>query len=154
MDEVRRAGARDIPEIMKLLEQVNLVHHRGRPDLFRLATKYSAQELEALLSDRERPVFVFTEDGKILGHAFCVMQQQHNALMTDIKTLYIDDICVDEKARGKHVGTALYEHVLAYAREHGCYNVTLNVWAFNGSARKFYESLGMRPQKYGMETIL
>ena len=155
MSEVRRAGAQDIPGIMELLLQVNMVHHNARPDLFEgPATKYTRTELEALLDDPERPVYVCAEDGRVLGHAFCILQQYHNALMTPIKTLYIDDICVDEAARGKHVGKRLYEYVLDRAREMGCYNVTLNVWACNPGAQKFYERCGMVPQKLGMETIL
>ena len=91
----------------------------------------------------------------VLGYAFCVFQQKlGDNILTDIKTLYIDDLCVDEKARGQHIGKSLYEYVLNFARESGCYNVTLNVWACNESARKFYEKCGLKPQKYGMETIL
>ena len=74
--------------------------------------------------------------------------------MTDIKTLYIDDLCVDELARGGHIGTRLYEYVLDVARQQGYYNVTLNVWADNVNARKFYEKIGLRVQKIGMEKIL
>ena len=74
--------------------------------------------------------------------------------MTDIKTLYIDDICVDENARGRHVGKALYDYVINYAKEYGCYNVTLNVWSCNPSALKFYEKMGLVPQKIGMEKII
>ena len=74
--------------------------------------------------------------------------------MTDIKTLYIDDLCVDELARGGHIGKRLYEYVLDFARQHGYYNVTLNVWADNVNARKFYEKIGLRVQKIGMEKIL
>ena len=74
--------------------------------------------------------------------------------MTDVRTLYIDDLCVDENARGRHVGEALYRHVLGFAREQGCYNVTLNVWACNESAIRFYEAMGLKTQKIGMETVL
>ena len=74
--------------------------------------------------------------------------------MTDIKTLYIDDLCVDQGARGGHIGTALYEDVTAWAKAQGYYNVTLNVWADNKSALKFYESLDLHVQKIGMEKIL
>ena len=74
--------------------------------------------------------------------------------LTDIKTLYIDDLCVDETLRGKHIGKNLYEAVLIYAKEHDCYNVTLNVWACNTSAMRFYEACGLKPQKVGMEVIL
>jgi ribosomal protein S18 acetylase RimI-like enzyme len=74
--------------------------------------------------------------------------------MTHIKTLYIDDLCVDEAVRGQHVGSTIYQHVLSYAKELGCYNVTLNVWACNENAMRFYEKCGLKVQKTGMETIL
>ncbi len=154
---IRRAEREDIPRLLDLLTQVDMVHHNGRPDLFKgPSTKYTGEELEALLRDEKRPVFVWT-DGKdqAQGYAFCVHQQHvEDHVLTDIRTLYIDDLCVDENARGQGIGRELYEHVLAYAREKGYYNVTLNVWAFNESALRFYRNCGLRPQKYGMEAIL
>ena len=91
----------------------------------------------------------------MLGYAFCVFQEHRgDNILTDIRTLYIDDLCVDEALRGQHIGRALYEYVLNYAKENGCYNVTLNVWACNESAMRFYESCGLKPQKFGMEAIL
>ena len=153
---LRRAEARDIPAIMGLLIQVNMVHHNGRPDLFKgPTTKYTEAELAAILADDATPVFVCAdESGRVLGHGFCVMQHSGGQLMEEHDTLYIDDICVDEDARGLGVGRALYGHILAYAREKGCYNVTLNVWTCNPGAMKFYEKLGLKPYKVGMETIL
>ena len=157
MNTVRRAGILDIDSILKLLVQVDMVHHNGRPDLFKgPATKYTAEELEVLLRNDETPVFVCVDDnGQVLGHAFCILQQHlDDNVLTDIKTLYIDDICVDEEHRGKHVGRTLYDHVVAYAKEIECYNVTLNVWSCNPGAMKFYESCGLVPYKIGMEKIL
>ena len=154
---VRRAEIKDIPGILNLLVQVDTVHHEGRPDLFKgPATKYNAEELKGIIADAKTPVFVCVDDsGFVAGHAFCIAKQElDNSVLTDIKTLYIDDICVDEKARGKHVGTMLYEHVRKYAEDNGFYNITLNVWDCNPTARKFYESLGLKPQKTGMEVIL
>ena len=154
---IRRAKAEDVEEVLKLLVQVDMVHHNGRPDLFKgPATKYTKEELLQIFLDDSRPVFVLIdEDGHVKGHAFCEHKQfVDDHVLTDIKTLYIDDICVDEESRGQHVGSRLYEHVLAYAKEAGCYNVTLNVWSLNEGAMKFYEHCGMKPQKVGMETIL
>ena len=154
---VRRAVAADIERIMELLVQVDMVHHAGRPDLFRgPATKYSEEQLGEIIRDDSRPVFVCAdESGTVLGHAFCVHRQiVGDRVMTDVRTLYIDDICVDEAARGRHVGRALYEHVIAYAREQGFYNVTLNVWSCNEGAMRFYEKMGLKPQKIGMEIVL
>ena len=154
---IERANSGDIPRVLELLTQVNLVHHNGRPDLFRgPTTKYSAEELETLFRDSRRPVFVYRGGtGEILGYAFCVLNEvRGDRLLQDIRTLYIDDLCVDEKVRGQGVGRALYQYVLDYARREGCYNVTLNVWTCNPGAMRFYEKLGMTPYKIGMEQIL
>ena len=152
---IRKANKKDIGRIIELLHQVDMVHHVIRPDLFKPnTTKYNEQELEALLEDDSKPVFVF-DDGTVLGHAFCLITEvRDDKLLEDIKTLYIDDICVDEKARGRHVGKALYEYVRDYAQSIGCYNITLNVWEGNDSAFSFYQSMGMKVQKTGMETIM
>ena len=153
---VRRAKEDDIPSVMELLRQVCLVHHEGRPDLFKLATKYDATELCAIFADENTPVFVCEDDcGRILGHGFCILQRPGNPrLLEDHLTLYIDDICVDEKARRRGVGEAIYNCILDFAREKGCYNVTLNVWSCNPGAMKFYEKLGLVPYKVGMEVLL
>ena len=152
---IRKAETKDIKGIIDLLYQVDAVHHGIRPDLFKGNTpKYDEQALEAILSDGSKPIFVF-EEGKILGHAFCqITEIKNHRLLQDTKTLYIDDICVDEAVRGKHIGKALYEFVRDYAKSIGCYNITLNVWEGNDSAYSFYKHMGMRVQKTGMETIL
>lgn len=157
MNKVRIADNNDIDGILNLLIQVDMVHHNGRPDLFKgPATKYNAEELRDIIKDDKRPVFVCVDDaGKVLGHAFCMHRQiTDDHVLTDVKTLYIDDICVDEAVRGKHVGRQLYEYVVSYARKQGYYNITLNVWTCNPGAMKFYEAMGLKAQKIGMELVL
>ena len=152
---IRKANKNDIGRIIELLHQVNMVHHEIRPDLFKsYTTKYNEQELEALLDNDSKPIFVY-DDGEVLGHAFCqITDVKSHKLLQDARTLYIDDICVDEKARGKHVGKALYEFVRDYAKSIGCYNMTLNVWEGNDPALSFYKNMGMKVQKTGMEEII
>lgn len=153
---IRLAVEKDIPKMLDLLSQVCLVHHRGRPDIFKIGTKYSSQDLKVLLADKERPILVAVdENDSVMGYCFCVFQQHNdNSVLTDIKTLYIDDLCVDENLRGKHIGKQLYQAAVKLAKENGCYNLTLNVWSCNPSALRFYESMGLKPQKIGMETLL
>ena len=154
---IRRAENKDMNGINKLLHQVLMVHHNGRPDIFKPnAKKYTDAELTDILADDSKPVFVAVDEtDTVLGYAFCVFQQHlNNNILTDIKTLYIDDLCVDEENRGMHIGTVLYEYVLDFAKASGCYNVTLNVWYCNESAMKFYEKCGLVPQKVGMEKVL
>ena len=154
--EIRLASHSDIPGMIHLLKQVGQVHHDIRPDLFRDgAQKYSPSDLEQLLQDDRRPIFVGTEDGRMLGYCFCILEEvKDDPVLRDVKSLYIDDLCVDENIRGKHVGSRLYDHVCAYARQIGCRSVTLNVWCGNDSAMAFYESRGMKPRKIYMETTL
>ena len=152
---IRKASKNDINRIIELLHQVNMVHHVLRPDLFKPhTTKYNEQELERMLNDDSKPIFV-NDDGEVRGYAFCqISEVKGDKLLEDVKTLYIDDICVDEKARGKHVGKALYEYVRDYARSIGCHHITLNVWDGNDAALSFYRNMGMQVQKTTMETIL
>jgi ribosomal protein S18 acetylase RimI-like enzyme len=154
---IRRAQTCDIPGIAKLLLQVAQVHADGRPDLFMSGgTKYTDDELANIIADNDRPIFVAVdESNEVLGYAFCIFEDYAgDTVRTPIKTLYIDDICVDPAARGKHVGTAVYDYVIDFARREGFYNVTLNVWSYNPGAQAFYEAMGMRPYKVGMEQVL
>ena len=154
---IRKAQPKDIPGLNRLLGQVLLVHHQGRPDIFQATgKKYTDEELLRILKDEDRPVFVCADDNdEVAGYAFCILEDHTpDHQMQDILTMYIDDICVDENRRGQHIGSLLYRHVLEYTRSRGCYNVTLNVWECNPGARKFYEACGMKPLKTGMETVL
>ena len=154
--KIRFAEKEDIDGINSLLYQVLEVHHKGRPDLFYGGVKkYTDEEILGILEDPRTPVFVAVEDGKILGYAFCMFTEVKGShILKDVKTLYLDDLCVDEACRGKHVGKTLYQHVLSFAKENGCYNVTLNVWSCNKSAMGFYEKMGLVPQKTVLEQIL
>ncbi len=154
---IRMAEEHDMSKMTDLLMQVCLVHHKGRPDLFKYgARKYTDEQLIALIHNESTPILVAVDEGdQVVGYAFCkFIQHVGDNILTDVKTLYIDDLCVDEACRGQHIGKVLYEAVLDFARNHNCYNVTLNVWSCNPGAQKFYESCGLKPQKVGMEVIL
>jgi len=155
--KIRRAQKSDTDGIMKLLVQVNNVHSEGRPDLFiKDKTKYTEEELWQLMEDENTPIFVAVgEKEQVFGYAFGVFQSHvKDNNFPDIVTFYIDDLCVDETCRGRHIGKKLYDHVIAFAKASGCYNVTLNVWEKNESAKQFYEKCGLKTQKIGLEVIL
>ena len=154
--EIRFAAAQDVLGILELLRQVGRVHYEGRPDIFRdNAQKYGASQVLALLNSSKTPIFVAVEEEKVLGYCFCKVKAYENeSVVNDHTELYIDDLCVEESCRGQHIGKALYDAICKYAKMRRCYNVTLNVWCFNERAMRFYESLGMKPQRMFMETIL
>ena len=146
--EVRRAEDRDLEAIRSLLRQVCQVHADGRPDLFKAGgIKYTDGELREILRDDSRPVYVAADGaGRVLGYVFCVLEETpETTALRPVKTLYIDDLCVDSAARGRRIGRTLYEFALAKAAESGCSRVTLHAWHLNGNAFAFYEKLGMKP---------
>ena len=154
--EIRLATKNEIPGMIDLLQQVGQVHHQIRPDLFRdRAQKYNEADLEELLTDENRPIFCAIEDGNLLGYCFCIIEEvKDNPVLCDVKSLYIDDLCVDENHRGQGVASELYAAVSEYAKSIGCRSITLNVWCGNDNAMKFYESRGMKPRKIYMEASL
>lgn len=152
---IRRATQEDIPAILRLLEQVLAVHHQGRPDLFReKGTKYSGPELLEMLRQADAPVFVLEEGGSVAGYIMCKMLKADGAAQEPITTLYVDDLCVDESARGKGIGRQLMDYARDYAREQGCHNLTLHVWEGNPGAQAFYASMGMKKQYTCLEWVL
>ena len=155
--KIRRAKKEDIKRIIELLTQVLEIHAKIRPDIFVSGTtKYSEDDLDAMILDDERPIFVAAdEDDTVMGYAFCQLKSPaFTSTMVPRKSIYIDDLCVDEKYRGQHVGEALFEHVKKEAKELGCYEVTLCVWNGNDSAERFYEKMGMTTKERVMEFIL
>lgn len=154
---IRKAENKDIDDVLRLLVQVNDVHAEVRPDLFiKGHTKYTASELEGIFADPATPVFLDVDkEGRVLGYCFCMMHDNTTSRhLQQIKTLYIDDLCIDETARGKGVGRRLYEHAKEYARMQSCHNLTLNVWDGNETAMGFYRRMGLVTQKTTLESIL
>lgn len=154
---IRKAQEKDIPRIIELLGQILQIHAEIRPDIFIPdTTKYTEQELAALLKDEKKPIYVaVNEEDVCMGYAFCqVKEQPFSNNMVQFQSLFIDDLCVDRFARGQHIGESLFDYVKQEAKRMGCYEVTLNVWAGNTSAEKFYEKMGMKTKERQLEYIL
>ena len=151
--KIRRAVSEDVPGVLSLLSQVLEVHAKIRPDIFLPGTtKYNRDELLEMFRDDKRPVYVAVDDeGKTLGYAFCQLKEIKADTMIPKRSIYIDDLCVDEAARGQHIATRLFEHVRSEAERLGCRDITLNVWEGNDSALSFYRAMGMTPRATLME---
>ena len=155
--KIRKAEEKDIPRLLALLGQVLQIHAEIRPDIFISGTtKYTVGQLAELLKQEDKPIYVAVdEDDVCRGYAFCQLKEQpFSTNMVPFKSLFIDDLCVDRQARGKHIGESLFEYVKQQAKELGCYEVTLNVWAGNTPAEHFYEKMGMKTKERQMEYIL
>ena len=155
--KIRNAQPKDSEKIINLLQQVLDLHAKIRPDIFIPGTtKYTPEELTGILNDEEKPVYVAVDDNdSVLGYAFCqIKEQPFSTNMIPFKSMFIDDLCVDSTCRGQHIGEQLFDYVKAQAKKIGCYEVTLNVWAGNTGAERFYEKMGMKTKERMMEYIL
>lgn len=154
---IRHAQVKDIPTIMKLLSQVLEIHASIRPDIFKPGTtKYTNDELAKLIKDDQKPIYVAVNDeDEVLGYVFTQLQEQpFSTNMVQFKSIFIDDLCVDSTARSQGVGRALLDFVKEEGKRLGCYEITLNVWAGNDSAIRFYEKNGLKTKETTMEYIL
>ena len=133
------------------------IHADIRPDIFIPGTtKYTNDELEQMIKDEMKPIYVaVNENDMCIGYAFCQLKEQpFSNNMVQFKSLFIDDLCVDKSTRGQNIGERFFEYVKSEAKRMGCYEVTLNVWAGNTSAEKFYEKMGLKTKERQLEYIL
>ena len=155
--KIRRAQEKDIDRMLELLSQVLEVHAAIRPDIFISGrTKYTREMLVQMLHDESIMIFAAADDkDEMIGYAFCKLREQPFATtMVPFKSIYIDDLCVDEAFRGQHIGEKLFSHLKEEAKKMGCYEIILHVWEGNDGARAFYDRMGMRVKETTMELIL
>jgi ribosomal protein S18 acetylase RimI-like enzyme len=154
---IRRAKPSDADGIVRLLMQIAQLHHEGRPDLFKPGSKkYGQAEFDAMLANESKPVFVAEDNfGNVAGYCICeLIEYNGHAVLKDHVTLYIDDLCVDERLRGQRIGEKLNDAVIAYAKQTGVYNIELNAWECNPGAIRFYERCGFKVQRRRMEMLV
>ncbi|WP_029232220.1 GNAT family N-acetyltransferase [Butyrivibrio sp. VCB2006] len=155
--KIRRARTGDIDSLLGLLGQVLEIHAHIRPDIFISGTtKYTEEDLRKIIADDDRPIFVAVDDkDTVMGYAFCMLKKQpFTTTMVPFTSMFIDDLCVDQRFREQRVGMKLFEYVKEKAKELDCYEISLNVWEGNECAQKFYDKMGMKVKETQMEYIL
>lgn len=127
--------------IEALLREISQVHHEVRPDLFKPESlKFSLEDLVELLGNPDKPIFVYEEDGKVLGHLFLEFKICDKNGPYPKTSLYIDDLCVAQESRHRGIGQKLLQFAESYGRSQGAYH--------------FYDNAGFRPQQIQMEKML
>jgi GNAT superfamily N-acetyltransferase len=152
--EIRKAKIEDLEEITELLIQVKKLHENGRSDIFKPTMKSQAEEetIEILSGKRFQTIIATNEEDKAIGMAiYEVKERKGHKNLKDARTLWVEDIVVEEKQQGKRIGTRLMEELQKIAKKKKCIRIELNVWNFNTKAYEFYQKLGMNEQRTIME---
>ncbi len=150
----REARGEDIEELIELLLQVQNLHCKNRPDVFKSMTKEEAEkEIIDIIESQEQKIIVAVNDNnKVCAFAIYKMKkvEQHENLK-DANILYIGKIVVDEDSKRKGIGSLLMQEIHKMAKNLNCSRIELNCWSFNKSAIEFYKSQGMIIQRLNME---
>ena len=150
--QIRDMRLDDYNEVDRLMAQVHKLHVNGRPDLYVDVEHIYSMEMFNNMVENQDIISIVAEEDTIVG--ICFVSMREKTCMVKRRTAYMDDLCVDESCRGKGVGKLLFEHAKSRAKEMGAERLDLMVWSFNKSALKFYEEMGMKPQRFIMEEYL
>lgn len=134
---------KDFNKVNKLAKQVHELHVNWKPDLFlRVDEVIGKEDFEKMIQDKE--IFVARIEDEIVGYITINIKEKNNPGMRYRKQLQIEAICVDEKNRGKGIGTELLEYARKFGKEDNCTDLYLTVNKENKKAIKVYEEFGFK----------
>lgn len=133
----------DFKKVNELAKQVHELHVNWRPDLFLSVDEVISKEyFEEMIQAKE--IFVAKMQNEIVGYITFNIKEKSNPSMRYRKQLQIEAICVDEKNRGKGIGTILLRYVKEFGKENDCTDMYLTVNEENENAIKAYEKFGFK----------
>ena len=152
---VRFAKENELERVNELRRQVNDLHVKGRPDIFKPGfPKELSDHVYSIRSDPKQRIVVCERDGILRGFAVLNhITRPETPFMKERDYLDIDEFCVDEAYRRTGVGTELMHFIRSYAEELGFSRIELNMWEFNADALAFYEEIGFTTYRRYMEWI-
>lgn len=152
--KTRKANDEDTKQLAQILMQVQELHYKARPDVFKKITEKEAEkEIIQYKENKEKEIHIVEdENNKICGFVVCKIKiVKDSIILKDANILYIEKIVVDKKERRKGVGGLLIKEISRIAKKLECSRIELNCWNFNKEAIEFYKSQSIQIQKLDME---
>lgn len=147
---IRNPQIDDYSEIGAILQQVQNLHVKMRPDIYRpLAAVMPEDEIAQII--RDGTGIVAETEGKVVGLAFFTYRDIDAPTHVARRVIFIDCMAVDGKYRGCGVGTAMLRFITKKAADEGCDGVELQVNAKNIRAKALYERCGFAEKSINME---
>ena len=143
----------DLPTIARLNDDVQGLHAAAHADLFKPAR--AGDEIvawfAAALAKPGAHLLVGTIDGALVGYIYgLVTPYPENPFRYPRQLGLIDQLSVRPAFQRQGHGAALLDAMLAIFRDADVTRIELAVWAFNESARRFYERRGFATTQYRM----
>lgn len=147
---IRMAKPEDYEEIEKLMKQIQKVHIDLRPDIFvDIDPVLEKKTFLNHISDRNDYVAEFNDE--IVGYVSLAFVKKDYTSIKSRLVLCINTLVVDEKYRGKSIGTQLMDFVKRLRDEMNFDKIELKAWYANKGAVSFYKEIGMKPKTITFE---
>jgi ribosomal protein S18 acetylase RimI-like enzyme len=132
-----------VTEITEITDEVVAAFERLIPQLSSSNPPPTAEELAAIAASEASILFVARgDDGTILGSLTLALFR----IPTGVRA-WIEDVVVDDAARGQGVGEALNRAALDRARAEGARTVDLTSRPSREAANRLYQKLGFEPRE-------
>jgi diamine N-acetyltransferase len=153
---IRPAGPDDLDALVALRPAVHDQHVAAHPEVFKAVTPAAARaEAAAWLAQDHAHVLLAEVDAEAVGYVYTyVASRPESGSVHARRALLVEQIAVRESARGRGTGAALLGAVRDLARRLDIHVIDLEVWHFNGKARRFFLAHGFTPLRERLTHIL
>lgn len=142
-------------KIGKIAYQVALLHYQSAPNEFKKPTlKGQTDYIKKSIADKDVLVLNACLNEDVVGYVVVYFNTLPKEYFHFEKRAFIGSIAVDEKHRGKGIGTALLQSVEHEVKKKKISVVEMDVYTFNQKAEKLYNKLGYKDIKHYKKKIL
>lgn len=150
---IELAKPEDREAVNHLAREVHAMHVAWRPDIYEMPTQlYPEERFHALLESES--LYVVRLDGTVAGYAAIKIRDYDWPGVVRRKVLFIDEICVEKKLRGRGIGWQMMTDIRDLAKSLSCTDLQLGVYPQNEDAIAFYERCGFQTQSMSMHSKL
>lgn len=142
---IRFGNKNDIESVNLLRKQVNDLHVKCEPYIFKGFTNEMKEYVNNFIQDKNKMLLIYEADNKIVSYAMLeILEKAETSYRYAIKFLEICEIGVDINCRSKGIGQQMMEKIKKIAKENNLNQIQLDCWSFNEKALKFYEKQGFK----------
>ena len=150
---VRIANLEDTPQLMELFDGSLRNMAALQPWQWRVVPQ-EKEFAQAAILDPNGMLYVWEEAGQLLGLVSLFLKEEESAIRFPCRYVDLDTLYVRPEAKGRGIGTALYQAACQWAKKQGADRVKLMTLSENRDARAFYDKMGMQEQQVILTTFL
>jgi len=133
---IRTGKREDLPRVLELIKELAL--YEKAPD--EVINTVELMEQDGFGSNPIYGLFIAEDDGRVVG--ISIYYWRYSTWKG--KRLYLEDIVVTERERGKGIGKLLFDRTMQHALDKNCSGMMWQVLEWNEPAINFYKKYGAK----------